>query len=84
MLANIGRYAASSWTQLGHLQGRSKKARTRAQRHPGSVAYALLLGHLCDVRGEALFHTLWVWFLDVLVHTLHEHAIWASQRSWPH
>lgn len=81
-LANIGRHAASSWTQTGHLQGRSKKVRSGVQSYPTSVAYALLLGHLCGVRGEALFHTIWTYLLDVPVHTLREHAILASQQGW--
>lgn len=81
-LANIGRHAASSWTQAGHLVGRTKKVRSRAQSHPTSVAYALLLGYLCDVRGEALFHTLWTQLLDAPIHTLHEQAILASQQGW--
>jgi hypothetical protein len=81
-LANIGRHAASSWTQSGHLQGRTKKMRSRAQSHPTSVAYALLLGYLCGERGEALFHTLWAQLLDAPLHTLREQAILASQQGW--
>lgn len=81
-LASIGRNTASSWTQTGHLQGRSKKVRSGVQSYPTSVAYALLLGHLCGVRGEALFHTIWTYLLDVPVHTLREHAILTSQQGW--
>jgi hypothetical protein len=81
-LANIGRHAASSWTQTGHLQGRTKKVRSRAQSHPISVAYALLLGYLCGERGEALFHTLWTQLLDAPLHTLREQAILASRQGW--
>jgi hypothetical protein len=81
-LANIGRHAASSWTQSGHLLGRTNKVRSRAQSHPTSVAYALFLGYLCDVRGEALFHTFWARLLDAPVHTLREQAILASQQGW--
>ena len=58
-LANVGRHAASSWQQSGHLEGRLRKTRARAPSHPSSVAYALLLGYLCGVRGEGLFHTMW-------------------------
>ena len=45
-------------------------------------AYALLLGYLCDVRGEALFHTLWARLLDAPIHILREQAIRASQQGW--
>jgi len=81
-LANIGRHAASSWQQSGHLSGRLHKVRSCAEARPASVAYALLLGYLCDARGEGLFHTLWRRFLDTLVPALHSQAIMASQLGW--
>lgn len=80
--ASIGRHAASSWTQSGHLQGRSNKVRAPAQSRPTSVAYALLLGYLCGSRGEALFSTGWAQLLDAPPHTLHEQTFLAGQRGW--
>ena len=82
MLANIGRHAASSWQQSGHLSGRLRKVRTRAESRPAAVGYALLLGTLCGVRGEALFHTLWCRLLDAPTDTLHAQALAASQRGY--
>ena len=82
MLANVGRNAASSWQQSGHLSGRTTKVRARAVSRPSAVAYALLLGHLADARGEGLFHTLWARLLDAPEHVLHELAVAASQRGW--
>lgn len=81
-LTAIGQHAASSWLQSGHLSGKIEKLRAQAQSHPASLAYALLLGHLCGVRGEGLFGTLWSRLLDAPVHQLHEHAEVASQRGW--
>jgi len=81
-IAKIGRNAASSWTQSSHLQGRTHKVRVKAQSHPTSVAYALLLGYLCGSRGEALFSTGWAQLLDAPPHTLHEQAFLAAQRGW--
>ena len=81
-LATIGRNTASSWTQSGHLVGHRDKVRAKVQSHPIALAYALLLGHLCDVRGEALFHTLWTQVLDAPIPTLQEQAILASQQGW--
>ena len=81
-LTTLGRNVASSWTQSGHLKGRTNKVRARAQSHPISVAYALLLGYLCDVRGEALFHTFLARLLDAPMHVLRERAILASQQGW--
>lgn len=81
-LASLGQNVISSWQQAGLLSGKLHKVRIRAQCYPASVAYALLLGHLSGVRGEALFQTLWCRLLDAPIHVLHEHAIAASQRGW--
>jgi len=60
-LAKIGRNTFSSWEQSGHLSEgrRGAKQRTRAACQPADVVYALLLGYLQGVRGQALFDTLW-------------------------
>jgi hypothetical protein len=81
-LANIGRHAASSWQQSGHLTGRLAKLRARATSRPPAVAYALLLGYLCGDRGEALFDSLWTRLLDAPLHLLHDQAFIASQQGW--
>lgn len=81
-LAKIGRNAASSWTQSGHLSGRVKKLRAQATSRPAAVAYQLFLGHLTDVRGEALFETLWARLLDAPAHVLREQAVAASRLGW--
>ncbi len=81
-LATLGRNAASSWTQSGHLRGRSAKVRAGVQSRPPAVAYALLLGFLCGARGEALFGTPWCRLLDAPEHTLHDQAFMASQQGW--
>jgi hypothetical protein len=82
VLAGMGRRIASSWQQSGHLQGRLHKIRFQAHVAPASLAYALFLGYLCDVRGEVLFQTLWCQLLDAPIHTLHDLALIASQRGW--
>ncbi len=81
-LRATGQNTASSWQQSGHLSGKLQKIRSQADSRPVSLAYALLLGHLCGVRGEGLFGTLWSRLLDAPVHILHEHAAAASQRGW--
>ena len=81
MLANIGRHAASSWRQSGHLQGRANKIRSQAVAHPESTAYALFLGHLTGAGGEGLFSTPWVALLDAPTHVLREHARAAARHG---
>lgn len=80
--ARIGRNAASSWTQSGHLAGRTNKIRTQARATPASAAYALYLGHLADETGSALFRTLWARLLDVPEGSVRDLAAGASRLGW--
>lgn len=65
-LAKIGRNTFSSWEQTGHLASGepATKVRVRAVCRPANVAYALLIGHMLGVRGQALFETVWAQMLD--------------------
>jgi len=63
-LDKVVRNAASSWTQAGHLMGRSRKKRLKLQPTPASVAYALLIGFLIGSRDRNLFETLFCRILD--------------------
>lgn len=81
-LASIGRNVASSWQQSGHLRGKMRKFRIHAECRPPALVYALLLGALQEVQGEALFTTLWCRLLDTPVHVLHGQAVAAAQRGW--
>jgi hypothetical protein len=78
----VGRNAGSSWTQSGHLAGRTEKVRVQAAWWPAAVAYALLLGHLEGAAGEGLFASFWARVLDAPLGVLHEQAFAASQRGW--
>lgn len=79
--AKIGRNAASTWTQSGHLAGRTNKARAKVAPSPPAVAYALLLGHTEGLRGLPLFDTLWCRVFDRPRDVLIEQAQRASQRG---
>lgn len=78
----IGRMTSSSWQQSGHLSGRTNKVRGQATSTPAAVAYALLLGHLCGVRGTPLFETLWARLLDAPLHVIREQAVQANRSGW--
>jgi len=81
MLANIGRHAASSWQQAGHLRGRTNKIRSNINATPAATAYALFLSYLCGGRGEGLFDTFWVHLLDAPIHQLRDLAFTASRQG---
>ena len=79
--AKIGRNAASSWTQSGHLIGRTKKKRSRTLATPTALAYALLIGYTEGLRGTELFESQWARTLDRPVDALRDLAVRASQRG---
>ncbi len=78
----LGRNVSSSWEKAGLLSGRQLKVRVKSQARPISLAYALLLGDLCNKRGQALFTTLWANMLDAPIHELRELAVIASRQGW--
>lgn len=82
-LSKIGRNTFSSWEQTGHLAEaeRTMKVRTRASCRPADVAYALLLGHVQGLRGQALFETQWARVLDRPTSHLIDLAATASQHG---
>jgi len=64
-LGTTSRNCASTWTQSGHLCGKILKVRQRVVARPSSVAFSLLLGHICGIRGEYLFTSPYVKLLDL-------------------
>lgn len=61
----IARNAASSWTQSGHLVGRTKKTRGRIIPASGAVTMALFLGHIAGYHGASVFGNPWCHLLDL-------------------
>ncbi len=79
ILDKVVRNASSSWTQSGHLQGRSRKTRQRVQATPAATMYALLIGFGSGRRGGLLFETPWCAVLDTGPGELLERA-WEANR----
>ncbi len=63
-LDKVMRNASSSWTQSGHLEGRSRKIRQRVEATPAATTYALFMGFAVGRRGRLLFETPWTAVLD--------------------
>ena len=61
----IARNAASSWTQSGHLVGRTKKTRARVKPSNLAVTLALFLGDVAGFHGSAVFSNPWSRLLDL-------------------
>ena len=79
--AKIGRNVASSWTQSGHLVGRTNKKRSPAEGGAPALAFALLIGESEGLRGDQLFESDWAHLLDRSPETLRALAKQASQRG---
>lgn len=63
-LDKVVRNVSSSWTQTGHLTGRTFKHRQRVSAPPTAAAFALWLGQAAGFRGEELLTTGWLAALD--------------------
>jgi hypothetical protein len=79
ILDKVARNVASTWSQAGHLEGRVRKVRKLVDPTPGSVAFALWLGHLEGLAGEELLRTRWVGVLDRGPAALLDQALRAKQ-----
>ena len=64
VLAKVVRNCASTWTQSGHLVGRTLKKRQRVEPTPATVAFALFLGRVAGFMGTSLFASGWTALLD--------------------
>ncbi len=64
VLDKVVRNTASSWTQTGHLEGRTFKVRRRVAATPAAVAFALFLGHTVGFRSDDLLTSGWIAALD--------------------
>lgn len=62
----IARNAASSWTQSGHLIGRTKKTRQQLKPTAVVVTMALFLGYIAGYHGAAVFSNPWCILLDLV------------------
>lgn len=81
-LQSTTRNISSSWSQSGHLKGNTNKIRNIVEATPASVAYALFLGYLLEIRGTELFETDFIKILDCSKERLMELAEIASRKGW--
>ena len=81
-LASNAKNLNSTWTQSGHLWGRTNKTRSRALPTPGSVSYALLLGYLRGFRGHSLFTNEYATLLDCSFDEAAQLAEDAGRKGW--
>ena len=80
-LDKVVRNTSSSWTQSGHLEGRTRKFRRVVAARPTSTTYALVLGYLLGLRGPRLLRTLWASTLDASPDQLQMHAASAKRQG---
>lgn len=80
-LNKVVRNASSSWTQSGHLSGRTHKVRRTVPATPPSIALALYLSYGGGFRGEELLSSAWVSVLDTTPTTARDLALQAKRQG---
>ncbi len=63
-LEKVCRNSASSWTQSGHLEGRTFKKRRIVMPYAAAVAFAIYLANAAGFRGAEIFACAWLKLLD--------------------
>ncbi len=81
VLDKVARNAASSWTQSGHLVGRTRKVRRRVDPSFGPVALAAWLGAAEQLDGPRLLSSQWTRPLDRSPDALLDLLLQAKQRG---
>lgn len=71
----------STFTQSGHLQGRTNKIRTRVTATTISASYAFYISYLDGFRSRRIFSTVWTRLLDVPDERLEELARDGARRG---
>lgn len=80
-LDKVARNVASSWTQSGHLRGRTFKARVLVTPTPVSVVYALFLANAAGFLGREMLSSGWVRVLDTGASAAQEYAVEAKRMG---
>lgn len=80
-LEKVCRNAASTWTQSGHLDGRTFKMRRIVVPSAASVAFAIYLANAAGFRGAEIFSCSWLRVLDCDPSRARHLAVQAKQLS---
>ena len=81
ILDKVARNIASTWTQSGHLEGRTFKIRKVIKPSFVSVAYSLYLANLAGLQNEELLNSGWIKILDCDSAKAREFAFEASRAG---
>jgi hypothetical protein len=64
-LEKVVRNISSSWTQSGHLAGRTFKRRSHVSASPAAMAFAVWLAQAAGFKGDKILSSGWVGILDL-------------------
>lgn len=81
VLEKVVRNAASSWTQSGHMEGRTFKKRRAVRASAVSAAFALYLSNIAGFRGGDIFASGWFTVLDCTPTVARELAVEAKRMG---
>ena len=80
-LEKVCRNAASTWTQSGHLEGRTFKKRRLVTARPATAAFAIYLANAAGFRGAEIFSSAWLSVIDCNPSRARELALDAKRLS---
>jgi hypothetical protein len=80
-LDKVVRNVASSWTQTGHLQGRTFKVRQHVKAQPAAIAFAFWLAEAAGFRGANILSSGWIAVLDCTPSLAHGLALEAKRSG---
>ncbi len=81
ILNKVVRNCASSWTQSGHLEGRTFKKRRQVTASSASVAFALYLARAAGFMADELLTCGWIGVLDCSPNTARDLAVEAKRTG---
>lgn len=82
MKKSLAQNVITSWSQSGHLGGKTKKLRTLPQPRLGASIYAMSAGYLLGFRGQALLSSVFVDLVAPDPAFVVAHLTAASGRGW--
>ena len=82
MKKSLAQNVNTTWTACGHLEGHTKKVRSRPRPGWAAATYAMYVGYLVGLRGEILLNSVFGHLVAAAPAQLTAHLTTAAARHW--
>ena len=82
MKKSLAQNVNTTWTEAGHLSGRSKKVRAIPEARVAASVYAITAGYLLNLRGQALLTSVFSRLVAPDASFVSSHLMMATGRGW--